>query len=200
MYFLLSAFLAYFSIFLWKITPKSWIFEENTLCKKYPLNEKRAFFAFFLIFFMLLYSYKGEYPLSFAFLILIFIQQCLSDAFYRILQDQWTVILALLGIFFCKNLKNSLMFAAILFALWFLMAVIHKGEILGLGDIKLFASLILLFGNYAVFKIMLYSSLFSGFWAFLLLLFKKVNKEDRISFGPFICIACVYYLLSTSYI
>ncbi|NNG66431.1 prepilin peptidase [Caldanaerobacter subterraneus] len=78
-------------------------------------------------------------------------------------------------------------FLGFLFAigLMLLIGIISKGGIGG-GDIKLYGLLGLTFGFQTVLKIIVFSTIWGGFFSILLVLLKKKKLKDSLPFAPFI--------------
>lgn len=66
---------------------------------------------------------------------------------------------------------------------------------MGMGDVKLYSALGLCLGPAALGGIIVSSLLLGGIVAFILLGLKKLNKKDRIAFGPFIAACAALYIV-----
>ena len=69
---------------------------------------------------------------------------------------------------------------------------------MGMGDIKLFAVLGFCLGPFDLFYICAGSLLCAGLYAAVLLMLKRVKREDRIAFGPFIAAAAIVLIFLPS--
>lgn len=90
---------------------------------------------------------------------------------------------------------DKLLGLAVGFVVFFLISLISKAlskkEALGSGDVKLMASLGLVFGFSNVLIIALMSFLIGAIVSIVLLIAKKKHFQDYIAFGPFIVIAAI---------
>ena len=81
------------------------------------------------------------------------------------------------------------------FVIFFLISLISKAlskkEALGLGDVKLMASLGLVFGFQNILIILLMSFLIGAIVSLVLLIARKKKFQDYIAFGPFIVLAAL---------
>jgi leader peptidase (prepilin peptidase)/N-methyltransferase len=67
-------------------------------------------------------------------------------------------------------------------------------ESLGFGDVKLFAAIGLALGFKGTLGVLVISSVTSALVFGVKLLRKKINKEDMIPLGPYICGAGIFYV------
>lgn len=156
----------------------------------------------------------GQPPAKAAFLLAVsalLFQLFLCDGLYFLLQDQWTLSIALLGALNCllqaqslaegiESLRLRLLLAEAVFGLWLLCAltasILGQPPVMGMGDAKLMAAAALLLGRRLV-PALTAASLLSGLWAAGLLILsalQKTEKRDRIAFGPFLVIGFLLYL------
>jgi leader peptidase (prepilin peptidase)/N-methyltransferase len=132
----------------------------------------------------------------------------LSDGKYRIIPDQFVILLAVTGIGFAAMGQGSAgpyAFLSPLFGLllgggaFFLVALIGKRvarrEVMGFGDVKLTAVCGLIAGLYGVAAIMMLTALSSAVFFSLRLARGSVRATDEAPLGPFIAGATAVYLL-----
>ncbi|MBQ1525460.1 MAG: prepilin peptidase [Firmicutes bacterium] len=205
-----AALLALFSSLLWGSTPDSWFFDD--MCERVPARSGRdvlrpespGYWCLFWTFLALLLETDPAEAVMLCPVWVLLIQLSLSDGLYMVLQDQWSLALAGLGLVraLCardlSGLFSSAMGAGAVLLLWLLSTIIaaslKKGSPLGLGDAKLLAADAVLLGTEGMMRSAAAASAAAGVWCALLLLFKKAERRDRISFGPFICLGIVLYL------
>lgn len=98
-----------------------------------------------------------------------------------------------------QGFKGSL----VIWAVWLLLALVSAalGQAVpfGMGDARLMAVLSLCLGADAALYIFCLASLLCGLFCALLLAIKRIKRKGRIAFGPFISLATVIYLLSSSH-
>lgn len=176
---------------------------------KYFINKfkiKKVDITFILIFFIL-FEILGKYmgsvqtyifiPLIFA-LLLAF---CM-DIKYMIIPDTSNVIIFALGIinilnnFSWNNVKDNVLGMLVgglsFYIIDKIFRMVTKKTGFGFGDIKLLASIGLLFGYKAVIVIIFLSIFISATFSIIFLLYNKIikkNKCEYLPFGPFIVIS-----------
>ena len=211
----LSCALGFFSLALWHSSPASWICGEGS-----PVDSQRPFVfqnkaetaaLFSCVFFLAFLPRSSGECILLCPVLTALLQLSLSDIFYRILQDEWEIFIALLGVLrvlsdsktaqtFVPALSRRLAAALLFILLWLLCAVIAgalKSDIpLGFGDAKLLAACCILLGAGKTLRSAALAFILAGIYAGLLLTFKKTRKKDRIAFGPFICLGILYSLES----
>jgi prepilin signal peptidase PulO-like enzyme (type II secretory pathway) len=132
----------------------------------------------------------------------------LSDGKYRIIPDQFVILLAVTGIGFAAIGQGSMgpyAFLSPLFGLllgggvFFLIALLGKRiarkEIMGFGDVKLTAVCGLIAGLVGIVAILLMTALSSAAYFSLRLARGNVKVTDEAPLGPFIAGATAVYLL-----
>ena len=201
---------------LWRFTPPGWFCcSGDYLRGQRPFrfdNKKTVFVLFWALFALAFYGRIPRSCLALCPVLTALLQLSLSDVFYKVLQDQWEIFIALLGIlrtalssgglFAFAALQSRRLAAALLFILlWILSAFLSSladSQIpFGFGDAKLLASCCLLFGAEKTLIGAALAFILAGIYAAALLIFKRTQKKDRISFGPFICLGIIYCLLPT---
>lgn len=206
----LSTVLGLLSVFLWNKAPVEWICDYGETPDE--RHEKRGlsygFFApsfslLFLLYFLahLYFSSSARLSLPQIFIVFCLMQLVAADVKFHILQDQWILALALPAFCFPCPLSERLWGLVIPLLLYWMADMLCRGgkssAPFGMGDAKLLACLGLVFGASGLYAISGIAFVVSGFWALGLLLLKKAAKKDRMAFGPFIALACVYFMLST---
>lgn len=118
----------------------------------------------------------------------------LADLKYMIIPDQFVLMLAAAAcgfIPFHENLWQPVLGAAIGGGVMLLTCVLggafFKKEVLGFGDVKLFASLGLALGFKGALFVLITASLHSGIAAAIGITKKRYDKNDSIPLGPYIC-------------
>lgn len=118
----------------------------------------------------------------------------LADLKYMIIPDQFVIMLALSAfgfIPFHETFWAPAMGAAIGGGVMFIAALLggaaFKKEVMGFGDVKLFASLGLALGPKGTIVVLIGASLCSGIAAAIGLASGKYRKDDMKPLGPYIC-------------
>ncbi|BAT71125.1 leader peptidase (prepilin peptidase)/N-methyltransferase [Thermosulfidibacter takaii ABI70S6] len=144
----------------------------------------------------LLYVHYGlSWKLLWAYLFLLpLIPAAFIDINHYILPDSITIGTALWGLaasflgFSPVDIKSSLIGLLACGGLFFIIAVASRGG-MGLGDVKLAASIGANFG-WKIGITCLFLSVFLGaFYGITMMLLKKKRRKDRIPFGPFMIIS-----------
>lgn len=210
--------LSFFSAELWKSCPDGWFTDAGAGIAERParliLEPFGAGFLWLFICFSALLGGLSSEALEGgrAFILasaLLLVQLALSDGLYMILQDQWSVALGLIGTArlalsegFSPELERRLSASLFVLVLWLISALIavslKKCSPLGLGDAKLLAADALLTGREGLIFSASAAFLGAGICTALIIPFSKGGQRDRISFGPFVCLGIMLYLLSTS--
>ena len=73
--------------------------------------------------------------------------------------------------------------------------LILKKETLGFGDVKLFAAAGLALGFRGTLWVLVLSAVGSAVIFSVLLLMRKIKKEDMVPLGPYICGAGIFYVV-----
>lgn len=166
----------------------------------------------FLILFNLLIYVNGMHYLSYIYMIAIFSLAIVFSIDYRVqlIPDETHCIIIVLGIVnLLLNLSNWSLYllgavvgGGIFYTLGILALVIYKKEGMGFGDVKLMASLGLLFGLKNILVIALLAFAVAAVMSILLILLKKKHLDSYIPFGPFIVIGAmlVMYIPADVYI
>jgi prepilin signal peptidase PulO-like enzyme (type II secretory pathway) len=132
----------------------------------------------------------------------------LSDGKYRIIPDQFVMLLAVTGIGFAaigrenpgryaflSPLLGLLLGGGVFFLIAFLGARIAKKDVMGFGDVKLTAVCGLIAGLAGIVAIMVMTALSSAVFFSLRLVRGSIRATDEAALGPFIAGATAVYLL-----
>jgi prepilin signal peptidase PulO-like enzyme (type II secretory pathway) len=184
-------------VFLFNALPADWFcdYDEtpNPDRKRLPLWAAGLFFAV-LAFILLQAGAMEGLPLV---LLLLFAFVCLltaaSDILYRILPDQFLVVLAALGLFyavstsavFLQSLLAGVLASGLIFLLGIVGKLAFKAEAMGFGDVKLVAGLGIAAGWPGTAWGILLAVLAGGFAALPLLFLK--GERRYLPFAPFLC-------------
>jgi leader peptidase (prepilin peptidase)/N-methyltransferase len=121
------------------------------------------------------------------------------DLKYYEIPNSYNAVIAILGIIFFFQVHglwlNYLLGGVIAFALFFLIAIFTGGN-LGMGDVKLAGGLGLLLGKVLLFQFFIVTFLSGAGISLILLAFRIKTTKDKIAFGPYICFAFMWMLLS----
>ena len=102
----------------------------------------------------------------------------------------WLSVLITLGFLFhisfglIDSFLGFIVGGGLLFLLYLLGKIIYKKEVMGTGDIYLVAGIGAYWGVEIVLMSLYYGILIGGFWALLVLIFRKKAKHEYIPFGP----------------
>lgn len=183
----------------------------KTLFKDFKIDFKYSI-IFLILFNLLIYvslSYKNITLLS-AFLYMMVISALAItfsiDYRFQLIPDEVHVVILIAGIInFIANISiwysyllGALVGGAIFLGIGFLALLIFKKEGMGLGDVKLMASLGFVFGLKNILVITITSFLFGAIIGSILIISKKKAADDYIPFGPFIAIAAVIVMFVPS--
>jgi leader peptidase (prepilin peptidase)/N-methyltransferase len=134
-----------------------------------------------------------------------FIVHTFIDLEFQILPDLVNLFLLVLFItwtIYFSTYEKAVFGALLGFAVPYLIALIYeklsKREGLGMGDVKLFAVLGIFFGPQEIMEILFLSSLLGSIIGILLIVLKKMSKEQGIPFGPYIIASALIRLLITN--
>ena len=125
----------------------------------------------------------------------------LADLKYMIIPDQFVIMVALSAfgfIPFHDTIWQPVIGAAIGGGIMLITALIgkiaYKKDVMGFGDVKLFASLGLALGVKGIVIVLTGASICSGVAAIIGLASGKYKKDDVKPFGPYICGWGIFYL------
>lgn len=122
-----------------------------------------------------------------------------TDFEQHVILDEMLLAFAIFGFCYILHLHLPVLnhiFASLGGGLFFLiLAVISKGAIGG-GDIKLIAVLGLWLGVKPLLSIIVYGAMAGGIAALVLLLFKKIKKNQYLAYGPYFALSAIGIMLN----
>ena len=125
----------------------------------------------------------------------------LADLKYMIIPDQFVIMLAISAFGFvpCHSslmqpLLGALIGGGVMLMVGVLGGAAFKKEVLGFGDVKLFASLGLALGFTGTIVVLIGASLLSGIGAAIALATGRAKKDDAKPQGPYICGMGIFYI------
>lgn len=180
-------------------------------CKKkisirYPLVELMTGLAAIVLFER--YALQAEYMefVYFFSVFCVFLVHFFIDLDFKILPDGLNIYLALLTLFYGIFhypyqywLYGGLIGFGVPFLITWLFYLVRGKIGLGGGDIKLFGILGMMLGPAGVTQNMFLSCLFGSLIGIGLILFKKMDKDNPIAFGPFIILAASFQVYFPQY-
>ena len=126
----------------------------------------------------------------------------LADKKYGIIPDQFVILTAIsaLGFIpfhssFLQPMWGMLLGGGVMLASALIGKLILKKETLGFGDVKLFAAAGLALGFRGTLWVLVLSAVGSAVIFLVLLLMRKIKKEDMVPLGPYICGAGIFYVV-----
>lgn len=125
----------------------------------------------------------------------------LADLKYMIIPDQFVIMLALTAFGFVpfhtsvwQPLLGALIGGGVMLMVAVLGGAAFKKEVMGFGDVKLFASLGLVLGIVGTVAVLIGASLLSGIAAAVGLASGRLKKDDVKPLGPYICGCGGFYI------
>ncbi len=125
-----------------------------------------------------------------------------ADCKYGIIPDQFVLLTAATAIGFIPFMDSfkEPVYGVILGAGVMLLAaltgkLIFRKETLGLGDVKLFSAIGLALGFKGTLAVLILSSVSSALVFSVRLIRKKISREDMVPLAPYICGACIFYVV-----
>lgn len=125
----------------------------------------------------------------------------LADLKYMIIPDQFVIMLALTAIGFIPSHESvwspvlgMVIGGGVMLITGLLGGAIFKKEVMGFGDVKLFAALGLAIGAKGTLIVLVASSICSGIVAASGLASGKYKKDDVKPLGPYICVWGAFYI------
>lgn len=202
-------------LFTWHHMPASWLFDTNDSCP-HPLAQKPMRFSrnftvvlFFIALALLLSEKATEISVFWSLSLFWFLTQAaLADACYRLIPDQWSLAVAILGVlrlFWPRFLPTSpqaalaaqlmpLCFCAVLTLFFYALPRRFRGDpLMGLGDIKLLFALAVALPPELFIASLIRSSLLGGAAAAILLLSRRA--ERGVPFGTVLAFAVGWAVL-----
>lgn len=208
---LISSVYSIFIIYTFNLLPYKWFCDYGTEYKKLSqqnyIPQHIYFLPVFLFTFICIKFFLNSFCdffqlFIYIILILLFVHICLSDIFYMIIPDQHILLIFSLGLLDIpySNISSKIIgfFTGVLpFLILLIIGLLLKNEeYIGFGDIKLMASLGFLVGYTNIINIYIISSLLSGIFFILLLIFIKITKKNTslefLPFAPFIIFSCIF--------
>ncbi|WP_326908277.1 prepilin peptidase [Sedimentibacter sp. MB31-C6] len=130
-------------------------------------------------------------------IISLLIEISIIDLRHKLIPDKLNIIVLVFGLFFLLHDKtmivNRLIGFGIGFGLFLFIAVLTNS--MGGGDIKLMASLGLIFGINGIVFIILFSFILGAIISTILLILQIKKLKDEIPFAPFISFSALIYIL-----
>lgn len=127
----------------------------------------------------------------------------LADLKYMVIPDQFVIMLALSAFGFVpyhqsfwQPLLGALIGGGVMLMVAVLGGAAFKKEVMGFGDVKLFASIGLALGVTGTVAVLIGSSLLSGIFAAIGLASGKYSKNDVRPLGPYICGCGIFYIFA----
>ncbi|MCQ4638057.1 A24 family peptidase [Anaerovorax odorimutans] len=124
----------------------------------------------------------------------------LADKKYGIVPDQFVILTAIsaLGFIpyhssFLAPLWGALLGGGVMLFSALLGKLIFKKETLGLGDVKLFAAVGLALGFRSTLTVLVISAVSSALIFSILLIRRKIKRNDMLPLGPYICGSAIFY-------
>jgi leader peptidase (prepilin peptidase)/N-methyltransferase len=147
------------------------------------------------------YKYGISYRLL-IYAVLIELLMCISlvDIEHKIIPDRLNLAVALTGTVHLTLVDNIYSHILAFFAaglLFLLMSLISKGGIGG-GDVKLIASLGLVYGLLPITYIICYSLIIAAIAGALMIVIGNKNLRSEIALAPYICITAIVYIAQFS--
>ena len=168
--------------------------------RSYPW--KYVFTIFFVIIAIKMVMWDYRFAAAAIIAVWTLLEMSIADIKYRIVPDQLIMVLAVSALGFIpfhNSWKDCIFGALIGFGVMFLVALIgklaYKKEALGGGDIKLFAALGLVLGVGGVIGVFIMSTILSAAHFVILLIMKKIKKDDTMPMVPYIAAAATIYLV-----
>lgn len=207
-YLALAAFFSLFDLAMLKLMPEAWLLDLSGQESSANFQRKKYKFIYYfwpllLINFFLIAKIPGSLSPSFKLIKIIYsnflILIGLVDAFYYIIPDQFTLVIASLGFF--QGLKteswkfllaSALGFFLLLIIFTLLMNRITKKETFGMGDIKLLSAIALNYGFINTVSILNRAVLLALSYFIIKLLIKNKSWTEPLPFGPFIIMALLF--------
>lgn len=133
----------------------------------------------------------------------------LSDAKYQIIPDQFTLLLAVMGMLarlsqpmslLTSVLPAMLVTVAIPALVGFLWSQWRNQDALGMGDLKLLLAFSLIFGWPMAGLVLFTGIMLAGLYFSLLLVLRKLQLSDHSALGPFLSLAAAVWLLGESHL
>ncbi len=174
---------------------------KSPISWKYPAVELITALSLFLIVFK--YRLSSD-SLIYTILILFLIPISFIDLERKLILNKLTIPCFILGILLITVLQNERIVnsliggvagGAIILIISVLGRIAFKKESMGMGDMKLLVITGIYVGFPGVLLCLFFGIIVSGIYIFSGMLLKKIKLGDTISFGPFIAIGTLVYLI-----
>ena len=126
----------------------------------------------------------------------------IADAKYMIVPDEICIALAVCACGFVRYhgepldiMWGGLAGAGIMLLIAYIGKLVYKRDAMGMGDVKLMCAVGLMVGLRGVIYVFIGASVFSAMAFGILLLRKRIKKDDYQPMGPYIACACLVYIL-----
>lgn len=126
----------------------------------------------------------------------------IADKKYSIIPDQFVILTAISALGFIPShqtmwepLWGALLGGGVMLLSALAGTLIFRKESLGMGDVKLFAAVGLCLGFRGTLTVLFLSAISSAVFFSILLLLKKVKRDDMLPLGPYICAAAIFYVV-----
>ncbi|MDR3647427.1 MAG: prepilin peptidase [Candidatus Babeliales bacterium] len=174
---------------------------QQTISCLYPFIEILSAIIFYLLFLNISYPYSISYFVFFSALIITIrtdIETMLISRFVTLFLIPSAFIfsiLDLLPISLMQVLFGIIFGYFLLFVISKIFLLLTKKEGIGQGDIELLALIGAFTGIIGCWISLLIGSILGSFFGLFLILFKKLNFQTRIPFGPFLALGSIIYVL-----
>lgn len=204
-------------LIIWMLASIGFQFLLNWISRKikYDYGKKREILAIVLnaVIWSLIY-YKAVHPfveagksiplspIFFAIISTVLISITFIDFKYYEIPNSYNAFIALMGILYIIQMPNKdvlwsnyVLGGVIAFIAFFVIAIFTGGN-LGMGDVKLVGGLGFFVGKALILKFFMITFLSGALISLFLLIMKIKKKEDKIAFGPYICFAFIWMIIS----
>ena len=168
--------------------------------KSYPWKYLFSMLFVAVCVYMVWRDWRSAVPMTAALWLLL--EMSAADIKYRIIPDQFTILLAVSAIGFVNfhsGWTDCLLGAAAGFGLMGAIALVgklaYRRMAIGGGDIKLYAGLGLFTGAAGILTIFVLATLFSGAHFVYLLAARRIKKTDTMPMVPYTAVAALLYFL-----
>jgi prepilin signal peptidase PulO-like enzyme (type II secretory pathway) len=137
--------------------------------------------------------------ISYGILMIILILACIEDVKTKTISNKLIIFSLIIGITMVFinpdiNCKQAILGGLVAFLSLWVISFLSKGD-LGMGDVKLFATVGLYIGLEKVMQAMFYSAILSGIVGVILLIKSVSNKNKAMPFAPFVLIGVLVALV-----
>ena len=168
--------------------------------KSYPW--KYVFTASFIVVAIYMGINDWQYAIAGIIGIWLLLEIAIADKKYMIIPDQLVMFLAITGFGFIPFqggfmdlVEGVILGGCVMLAVALVGKFITKKDVAGIGDVKLCAAVGLATGPYGIGFTIICGAFICGIVAAILLLMKKIKKDDEIALGPYLCGAAIIYIV-----